>query len=341
MGPTFLGIWYAGLAGLLFLPHLLMRKMGRWRKNQPHQTVPTSISRWRPGRIQLVFATGFVVTASVTVLLLAHISKGPDGLLHVHFFNVGQGDSILIVTPNGRQMLVDGGPEAQSATRALSSVLSPLDRGLDLVALTHIDADHSLGLLQVLDRYRVQQALMGSSAGESAIAARWHSSLEDSDIRPVALSAGYQIEMEPGLVIQVLNPPPQDANVSFTKTNNSGLVLRLVYGEVSLLLAADIEEKTERYLLNTASVLNSDVLKVAHHGSKTSTSEAFLRKVNPAVAIISAGAENRFGHPHDGVMDRLRQAVDEKYIFRTDYHGDTEVITDGSGIWVKTQNEVP
>jgi len=234
-------------------------------------------------------------------------------------------------------MLVDGGPEAESATRALSGVLSPMDRSLDLVALTHLDADHSRGLLQVLNRYRVDDVLVGRPDQEAALYPQWRQALDRQGIRPIRLSAGYRIQLDQDVSLEVLHPPGSAAPEKFTDANNNGLVLRLVYRDVSILLTADIEAEAERSLLDGSVPIKSDVLKIAHHGSKTSTTAPFLQRVQPSLAIISAGADNRFGHPHEEVVNRLQHAVGDRNIYRTDQNGNTEVISDGTTIWVKTQ----
>ncbi len=115
------------------------------------------------------------------------------------------------------------------------------------------------------------------------------------------------------------------------------MVLRLVHGDVSYLLSADVEAETEARMVEQVRDLESTVLKVAHHGSRTSSSPAFLRRVNPVLAVISAGGDNRFGHPHQEVVTRLEQAVGPPRIFRTDLNGDVEFISDGRDLWVRTQ----
>ena len=344
IGKPFIWCWYLVLASLLFLPELtwLWRRLGDyqiWLRSWANVrgTGNWSPRSWSPKNRALGFAAGVLILSSIGIIFLVRSSVGADGLLHVHFFDVGQGDSILIVTPSGRQALVDGGPEAESATRALSGVLSPLDRSLDLVALTHLDADHSRGLLQVLNRYRVDDVLVGRPDEEAALYPQWRNTLERHGILPIQLFAGYRIQLDQDVSLEVLHPPEAAAPGGFTDPNNNGLVLRLVYREVSILLAADIEAEAERRLLDTPNPIKSDVLKIAHHGSKTSTTAPFLQKVQPSLAIISAGADNRFGHPHTEVVNRLQHAVGDRNIYRTDQNGDTEVISDGTTLWVKTQ----
>ena len=339
IGKTFLWSWYLVLAGLVFLPELTgrLRRLGAYRISLESWVRVGSKGNWSPKDRAWGFIAGILILGSIGIILLVRSSAGADGLLHVHFFDVGQGDSILIVTPSGRQVLVDGGPEAESATRALSGVLSPMDRSLDLVALTHLDADHSRGLLQVLNRYRVDDVLVGRTDEDAALYPQWRKTLERHRILPIRLFAGYRLELDHDASLEVLHPPGAAAPGGFTDPNNNGLVLRLVYRDVSILLTADIEAEAERRLLDASAPIKSDVLKIAHHGSKTSTTAPFLEKVQPSLVIISAGADNRFGHPHAEVVNRLQHAVGDRNIYRTAENGDTEVISDGTDLWVKTE----
>ena len=344
IGKPFIWSWYLVLAGLVFLPGLTgrLRRLRNYRVSLQLWAKLRGTGNWSPRSWSLKngalgFAAGILILSSIGIILLVRSSVGSDGLLHVHFFDVGQGDSILIVTPSGRQVLVDGGPEAESATRALSSVLSPMDRSLDLVALTHLDADHSRGLLQVLNRYQVDDVLVGRPDEDAALYPQWRKTLERHQILPIRLSAGYRIQLDQDISLEVLHRPGAAVAGTFIDANNNGLVLRLVYRDVSILLTADIEAAAERRLLDASATIKSDVLKIAHHGSKTSTSAPFLQKVQPSLAIISAGADNRFGHPHAEVVSRLQHTVGDRNIYRTDQNGDTEVISDGTTLWVKTE----
>ena len=349
IGKPFIWSWYLVLGGLLFLPELTgrLRRLGGPRISLLSLAKVGGTGNWSPRTWSprtwsskdraLGIAAGILMLSSIGIILLVRSSLGADGLLHVHFFDVGQGDSILIVTPSGRQVLVDGGPEAESATRALSGILSPMDRSLDLVALTHLDADHSRGLLQVLNRYRVEDVLVGRPDEHAALYPQWQRTLERHEILPIRLFDGYRIHLDQDVSLEVLHPPEAAAPGRSTDANNDGLVLRLVYREVSILLTADIEAEAERRLLDASAPIRSDVLKIAHHGSKTSTTVPFLQQVQPSLAIISAGADNRYGHPHAEVVNRLQQIVGDRNIYRTDQNGDTEVISDGTTLWVNTQ----
>ncbi len=167
--------------------------------------------------------------------------------------------------------------------------------------------------------------------------AQWQKTLERHRILPIRLFAGYRIQLDQDISLDVLHPPGAVEPARFIDANNNGLVLRLVYRDVSILLTADIEAGVEQRLLNASATIKSDVLKIAHHGSKTSTTAPFLQRVQPSLAIISAGADNRFGHPHAEVVNRLQHTLGDRNIYRTYQNGDIEVISDGTTLWVKTQ----
>ena len=335
-GPPLVWGWYLALAGLLLLP----RRRHRLQRIRLHlAAVFAAAGLVRTpfhSRVLTFTAVGaLVVMAGATMFLWAQVFWGPDGRLHVYFFDVGQGDSALIVTPKGRQALIDGGPATYSATRALPRGLPPWDRSLDLVILTHPDADHALGLLEVLDQYRVGLALAGTPDAAAPMSPRWRERLSGNDVELVRLSAGNWVVLDDGVVLEVLHPPGE--RMTGTDRNNNALVLRLVYGEASFLFAADIEAAAERRLAESGQVLESDVLKVPHHGSKTSSTALFLERVDPETAVISAGADNRFGHPHAEVVARLEEVVGEGSVYRTDRHGSIEFTTDGRAWWVETE----
>ena len=206
-----------------------------------------------------------------------------------------------------------------------------------MVALTHLDADHGRGLLEVLDRYRVAAVLVGVEYPESAFYPQWRATLDRQRLQVMPVSAGYRILLEEDVTLEVLNPPPRPFRGSPSDRNNNGLVLRLVYGDVSFLLAADIEALAENNLVGSAPVLESVVLKVPHHGSKTSSTVEFLGRVKPSQVVISAGVENQYGHPHAEVVARLEETSGVTEIYRTGQRGSIEFSSDGRRLWVKTQ----
>jgi competence protein ComEC len=250
---------------------------------------------------------------------------------------VGQGDATFIITPGGEQILVDGGPEFGGAARALSQRLPPWDRSLDLVALTHLDADHSRGLLRVLESYKTGAVIAGRPDLDSHLYPQWHKAVQQGGHRLAHLSAGQELALEEGVTLTALHPPSVPRRGPAWDSNNNSLVLRLSYGEISFLLTGDIEEEAERYLARAARSLQSDVLKVGHHGSNSSTTAAFLRAVKPRWAVISAGEGNQYGHPHPSVVGRLEEAVGESNVFSTATQGDIRFTTDGQRLWVETE----
>jgi competence protein ComEC len=345
VGPPLVWVWYILMGGVLILPGAVS-----YLKGLSSRLAVRSLGALQPSSATLSLLGLFLILTVAAILLWAQVFSGPDGKLHVYFFDVGQGDSALIVTPGGRQVLVDGGPEAESATRALAGPLSPWDRSLDMVVLTHLDADHSQGLLKVLDRYQVAAVVTGVSPpgplsisngeGVGGEAPQWTATLKRRQLRVIPMAAGYRIMLEPGVALEVLNPPQIPFRGSQSDDNNNAVVLRLVYGDVRFLLAADIEALAEEHLVRPGAApggLESEVLKVAHHGSKTSTTAGFLQRVSPSHAVISAGAENRYGHPHPQVMARLSEQPGLAGIYQTAQQGSIEFISDGQRFWVKTQ----
>ena len=288
------------------------------------------------GRYFGLTGIGLVLAAAVLYLSFGFFSD-TDGRLHVYFLDVGQGDAIFVVTPNGRQALIDGGPEFGGVVGALSEYMPPWDRTLDLVASTHLDADHSRGLLRVLEHYKIGAVATGASNPESHLYVQWRKAVEQGNHRPLQLSAGQQLELDSGVMLEVLHPPSVLLRGPAWDSNNNSLVLRLSYGEVSFLLTGDIEEEAERYLKRASPKLESDVLKAGHHGSNSSTTTTFLRAVKPRWAIISAGEGNQYDHPHPAVLKRLDGAVGRGNVFSTATQGTVHFSTDGQRLGDATE----
>jgi competence protein ComEC len=252
----------------------------------------------------------------------------PDNFLEVYFFDVGQGDSIFIETPAGRQVLIDGGPD-KTVLAELNQVMPLYDRTIDLVVLTHPDADHITGLVEVLEYYQVDSILSSGFQKETAVYQRWRQIISQKDIRLILAQAGQKIIFPAGPTLEILWPEQSLIKSLAQKANNISVVGRLVYDQMEFLLTGDIEKDIEQCLVSRWPVdrLRSDALKVPHHGSKTSSSQEFLEAVNPQVAVISAGQDNRYGHPHPEVLERLKYFS----VYRTDRDGRIKISTDG--IW--------
>ncbi len=256
----------------------------------------------------------------------------PDDQLHVYFLDVGQGDAILIQAPDGRQILVDGGPSPTALLNELGAVLPFWDHSLDLVVLTHPDGDHLTGLIPLIERYRVGQVLDTALSDTAPAAEAWRAVLARDHVPRTFAVRGMRFSL--GQVqLTVLHPGPQPLRGTAADDNNNAIVLRLDYGQTSLLLTGDAESEAEADMLRAGLPLQADLIKIGHHGSQSATSAPFLAAVRPHVAIIPVGAENRFGHPHPAVLARL--AAVQAAVFRTDQHGRIEVVSDGRQWQVK------
>ncbi len=274
-----------------------------------------------------IYLLGFLALCAVVAGLA--LARLPDGRLHVYFLDVGQGDAILIRAPDGRQVLVDGGPSPAALLDELGSLLPFWDRTLDMVVLTHPDTDHMNGLLPLFERYRIATVLDTVQDGGEAPA--WSAALAAHRGQRITARRGMRLVLD-DLRITVLHPA--EPLLPETSDNAASLVLRLDYGEISLLLMGDAEQATEEALLAAGQPLQADVLKVAHHGSGGGTSAAFLAAVQPQLAVIQVGADNRFGHPHPDTLTRLAPAQ----VLRTDQDGRIEVTSDGRRLWVEAEH---
>ena len=341
--PAFSGIlvwaYYGAFALPLLLPggprklwSSLRRLVSSGRAGVERERSPTTRFRF-PVVGYLVVLVGLSVLGA---FLWYHLVTGPDGRLHVHFLDVGPGDSVFIVTPEGRQVLVDGGPGTIDAARAVCERIPFWDRDLDMVVLTHPDEDHFLGLVEVLDRYGVDIVLESGGIPKNPLYLEWEKALEGEETRRVNALQGYTISLDDTTWMEILNPPSRPIKGTRSELNNNSLVLRLVYGEISFLLTADIEAEAEDHLLQEGLPLQNTVLKVPHHGSRTSTTPQFLSMVSPVAAVISVGADNSYGHPHPEVTSRLEAMPGGDTTYLTAERGDIEFITDGKRLWVKT-----
>jgi competence protein ComEC len=201
-----------------------------------------------------------------------------------------------------------------------------------MVINTHPDADHLGGLVPLLDRYEVKQALVSDVEGSSQLYQEWESELIETQLTPVVGQIGAHLALGEGVIATILSPGPTTTFID--EPNNHSLVLHLQFGQVSFLLPGDIEAPIERRLVQANFPLNATVLKSPHHGSKTSSSEAFLTAIDPQVVVISVGEDNRFGHPSPEVMERY--AAHGLTVLRTDERGTIQFSTDGERLWMET-----
>ncbi len=239
----------------------------------------------------------------VVVVVFVYTVPTPSNLT-VSFLDVGQGDSILIEGPTGIQVLVDGGA-TRAVLRRLSGRLSFFDRSLDAVISTHPDQDHIGGLVYVLERYSVEYFIHSGNSSDSPAFNRLEDIIEEGSPQQIVARSGMRFLLGGGAYADVLFP---DRDVSDIESNTASVIIRVVYGETEFLLTGDSPQAIEKYLTTTMinhSSLESDVLKAGHHGSKTSSAEVFLEAVNPGFVVISSGENNRYGHPHQEVLNRI------------------------------------
>ncbi len=289
--------------------------------------------RWQkalPRHIPVKVAIGVLAIAALLVWLA--LFTLPDGRLRVSFLDVGQGDSILIESPSGHQIVVDGGPSPAAVTSALGKALPFWDRSLDLVVLTHPQEDHLAGLIGVLERYQVGLLLDSGEECATDTCGRFWELVEGKEIPYRKVEGGMRVELGDGVRIEILHPPSALLRGTPSDVNNNSVVIKVTMGRASLLLTGDIEEEGERALLASGQPLRSLVLKAPHHGAATSLTPPFLREVSPQLVIISVG-ENKFGHPAPETLAKLSSLT----TMRTDEEGTIEVVTDGERYWVVTE----
>ncbi len=276
---------------------------------------------------------GLGALALTAALIWGAVATLPDGRLHVYVLDVGQGDALLIQSPEGHWALIDGGPDSVLMAARLGEILPFWQRRIDLVVATHQDSDHLAGLVPLTERYQVGQIVQASAAGGSLLGDEWRRRIEAGGVTETRVQRGDQILM--GETRLWVLHPAEDLAHNAPDDNERSLVMLLEYGDLRLLLTGDIGARAEAELLSAGLDLSATVLKVSHHGSGSASTAAFLSAVAPQIAVISVGAENRFGHPSPSVLERLE--ANGARVLRTDQVGTIELATDGSRLWVKTR----
>jgi competence protein ComEC len=279
----------------------------------------------------VLFILGFLFLANFFAWIVVFDLRN-HRFLEVNFFDVGQGDAIFIETPQGHQILIDGGPSPKIIEKLVKEI--PFwDRSIDLIILSHPEKDHVTGLLEVLKRYKVENILWTGIVRNIPEYKEWLNLIEKEKANIKIAKAGKKIFCKKcQWKIEIFYPFENLEGMEFEDSNNTSIVSKLIFENSSFLFTGDISKDIEESLTLTPFNLNSKVLKVAHHGSKNSSSEKFLEKVSPELAVISVG-ENKYGHPHKETLEIL-----EKYgirILRTDREGDIKVFSDGNTLKIK------
>lgn len=286
------------------------------------------VNWWKKNKLKVLLAPLVILV----VLAIWFISNLPDGKLHLVFCDVGQGDAILVTTPLGSQILIDGGPD-NKVLDCLGQTMPFYDRTVEQVILTHPQRDHLAGLIEVLRRFKVKQIAITGVTNQTAEFLAWEQALnlERAKIFKVtagdSMNFGRQVDRLKG---HILWPQP---NFASSDLNETSIVLKLNFGRFCALLTGDVTNQVWLILAASARLEKCFLLKIAHHGSSNATNKILLDKVSPKLAVISVGKNNRFGHPAEEVIESLRDG--EIKILRTDLDGTIEIVTDGEKVEVR------
>ncbi|OGI70864.1 hypothetical protein A3C60_01715 [Candidatus Nomurabacteria bacterium RIFCSPHIGHO2_02_FULL_37_45] len=239
--------------------------------------------------------------------------------------DIGQGDALFIESPTGTQILIDGGPPRKILSQ-LARIMSPFDRKLDAIIITNPDQDHIGGFSDVLKIYKVGAVFEPGTYSDSKTYQNLKNEIKNKNIPNILAKKGMRLDLGGGAVIDILFP---DHDVFDWSSNDGSIVAKLVYGSTSVMLAGDSTMKTEKIIVveNSLATLKSTILKVGHHGSRTSTGEEFVKFVAPTYAVISNGRDNKYGHPHQETIHTLSSFGAK--IFRTDLLGTIIIKSDG------------
>jgi len=282
---------------------------------------------------QIIFLiSGLTLIVSVLTISIYWEERGKSNV-EVVFLDVGQGDSVLIKTKYNQQILIDGGPDAAVLGR-LGRHLPFYDRDLDMVIATHPDADHIAGLVDVLKRYSVGLVLQPGLTHSTGINQALQDEIGKKSITERTVAGRQIYDLGDNLWLDVLYPDMSFAGQDLEDTNMASIVAKLTDGEIDYLFTGDAPVAVEDKLAaNNRSLVRSEVLKIGHHGSKTSSSDVWLDAVAPAAAVIQVGKDNNYGHPSLTILNRLKKS--QIPVLRTDELGDITLASDGEFVELK------
>lgn len=289
--------------------------------------------------LRVLFAIALV--AAIVVGVIYYLRQYPretpppqyfaEGQLRIYALDVGQGDGFLIISPEGKSVLIDAGPPG-AGDDVVAALRKRRIGSLDLAVATHPHADHIGGFRQVIENVEVKNFLDSGQVFASDEYERLLRTIRDNRIKFITARRGMKFDLDSGVKLETLNPQGDDRWITKIRQggsveNANSVVLRLSYGDFSMLFTGDAEFETEALMMKSGAPLRAQVLKVGHHGSRHATSGRFLETVKPEAAIISCGEDNRYGHPAQLTLDRLRKAGVN--VYRTDLSGEIEIISDG------------
>jgi competence protein ComEC len=272
--------------------------------------------------MQKIIKISLVIFIIIIILLFSLYNKN---YLQLHFLDVGQGDAILIRTPQGQNILIDGGADNLLLHR-LGESMPWWDGTVDYLVISHYHADHMMSLMELLNKYKVKNILVTAHQPDDFLFSVWQDALAQHSLQATIVFAGQTWKLAEDLSMQVFS-----ADSHHEDYNDNSLVLKLKYKNTSTLLTGDLPSTEEEDLLKSQLDLKVDILKVAHHGSRYSSALKFLQAVDPDVCIIQVGEDNRFDHPHAEALERLEQV--ECQILRNDLQGNISILSDGELWW--------
>lgn len=278
---------------------------------------------------------GIIIKQDFSGLNLSSQASIPiEERLEIHFLDISQGDSVLIKTPSHQKILIDGGPD-MSILDQLGQNLQFFDRKIDIMILTHAHSDHINGLIEVIRRYDVGRIYYTGVVHPSPAYFEWIEVIKRFNVPMEIVKEQRILKLNDNLRLEFLYPFENISETEFDELNNASIVNKLIYKDKEFLFMGDAEAEVEQDLLQAGIDLESDVIKIGHHGSSSSSTEEFLNAVDPKYAIIQCGADNAFGHPHLSVIRRLERLGIN--IFRNDLDGQVSVFSDGEKMDIITQ----
>lgn len=268
-----------------------------------------------------------IITFGIGLLILCIFSLGDD-LLHVYYLDVGQGDGILIRTPANEYIVIDGGPNDAILTE-ISRIMPFYERTIDVMILTHPHADHIDGLIEILERYKVNSVVITGVLYDYAGYERFYELLINRSV-PVYYVNG-EVDFKLGnIIFDMLYPLESLQGTRLENVNNSSITFRLIYGDSAFYFSGDLEVEGEEKLVERNLDLSANVFKSGHHGSRTSNSTGILHKIDAEIAVISCGVDNPFKHPHAETIAKFNDS--NMGVLRTDLDGTIEIVSDGDEI---------
>lgn len=280
------------------------------------------------GRIVFVLVSLTLVTANIFVWV--SFAKASEKKLVIKVYSVGQGDATFIRTPDNYKILIDGGPD-NKVVEYLNKDLGLNDRSLDLIVLTHPQADHMFGLIETIKKFKVKKIITSNVSNNTALYKLWIDTLKNSHLNPEFVYAGESITLSDQVNLTIVWP--EDPKPKVVDLNAACVVIKLSYGNFDMLLTGDADSPVQPY---TGSIGHVEVLKVPHHGSKTGLREDFAAELKPDVSVISVGINNRYGHPNPKMLELLNK--NSKKVLRTDQNGTVTFVSNGQTWYTQTEN---